>query len=94
MVGKHKAANPHDPRGLIADALELEGLSIAEYRSIFLDWALGTEIDSDIRLLARELHAQYVVEHPDHPIVELLANCRDELSPGYRRRGRFSSRRK
>ncbi|WP_179379569.1 hypothetical protein [Jannaschia marina] len=32
---------PDDPKGLIAEAYRIEGITEAECRSIFLDWALS-----------------------------------------------------
>lgn len=89
-------ASQWDKRGIIRDALSLEGLSESECRSIFFDWAFGLEKPEMAAQAARELlqvHSQ--TEHTDHPILGLLANAAQggQLAVQGRRGGR-SGRRK
>ena len=43
------AASTYDPRNLIREAYRIEGITLADCRSIFLDWALGLK-DGDVIL--------------------------------------------
>jgi len=45
---------PDDPKGLIADAYRIDGITLEECRSIFLDWALSVTDPAPVigRLLA------------------------------------------
>ena len=54
-----------DPKGLIADAFAIDGISAPECRSIFLDWALsfhGDQRAAIARLLER--HGDAPADHP------------------------------
>lgn len=56
---------PDDPKGLIAEAYRMDGISIGECRSIFLDWALSVpEPGPAIERL--------LVGRPGHPMTEVL----------------------
>ena len=71
-----------DPKGLVRDAYNIEGITIEECRSIFLDWALsvgGVPRDAIPGLLDR-------YGAPDHPMTRVL---RDGMAEGPRpkRRG-------
>ena len=74
-----------DPRGLIREAYRIEGISAAECRSIFLDWALG--LPGDVTDAARALHTVYAPHFPDHPMTGLLAEAAVP-APAARRGGR------
>lgn len=76
-----------DPKGLIAEAYKIDGITAAECRSIFLDWALNLDGDSTAALTALlERH-----EEGDHPMTQVmregLAACERP-----RRRGGWRSR--
>ncbi|MEM7487876.1 MAG: hypothetical protein AAF390_02000 [Pseudomonadota bacterium] len=76
------AKGADDPKGLIRDAYEIEGISKPECRSIFLDWALsidGPPGPAISRLL--EVHGE-----DGHPMTDVL---REGLAdaPAARRRG-------
>ena len=76
-----------DPKGLIAEAYKIDGITAAECRSIFLDWALNLEGDSTSALnILLERHGQ-----DDHPMTQVL---REGLSASAkpRRRGGWRSR--
>lgn len=79
-----------DPKGLIREAYKIEGITIEECKSIFLDWAMGAGDDpqGEIRILL-ERHA---VGRDDHPMTQVL---REGLATGDapRRRGGSRARR-
>ncbi|MEM7470162.1 MAG: hypothetical protein AAF340_02345 [Pseudomonadota bacterium] len=55
-----------DPKGLIHEAYEIDGITAGECRSIFLDWALNVPIGEDQTALIKALLAHYggAVGHP------------------------------
>ncbi|MFP7572049.1 hypothetical protein [Marivita sp. S2033] len=79
-----------DPKGLIADAFKMDGITYEECRSIFLDWALSVPMDADSpalieRLLARQPRA----DHPMRRVLEEgLASAKTPI-----RRGGWKGRR-
>lgn len=81
---------PDDPRGLIAEAYRIEGIGLAECRSIFLDWSLDRAI-ADPVAAAQRLALVYGVEHPEHPMTQVL---RDAAPQEARRRGGRAGRRR
>ncbi len=62
--------DPNDPKGLIREAYRIEGITLAECRSIFLDWALSVPTDDLQQVIARLL-AVYGQEER-HPMTEVL----------------------
>lgn len=84
MARKAKNATELDPRGVIRESYRIEGISEAECRSIFLDWAIGIPPAIETRTLLPELLALYGADQPDHPMTKVL---RDGLAePGQTRR--------
>lgn len=60
-----------DPRGLIREAYRIEGITIWDCRSVFLDWALGRD-PGDLRPEIEFLLTHYGAEAPTHPMTEVL----------------------
>jgi len=77
-----------DSRGLIHESYRIEGITAAECRSIFLDWAMGQDAGVDMKAALRRLQAEYAKGAPDHPMTALIAEglARDALANGRRRR--------
>ncbi|MEN8894290.1 hypothetical protein [Planktotalea arctica] len=76
-----------DPKGLVAEAYKIEGITPAECRSIFLDWALNVQGDTAAAIaVLLERHSP-----ADHPMSQVL---REGLVVGERprRRGGWRSR--
>ncbi len=86
-----KTPDPLDPKGLVREAYNMEGITAAECRSIFLDWALSLPETLDQPRALVTLHERYREERPDHPMTEVL---RQGLSSSGtpRRRGGWRSR--
>jgi len=76
-----------DPRGLIADAYKIDGISASECRSIFLDWALEPRDTGEIRAASARLLAQYEPMQPTHPMSAILHESITEISATPKRRG-------
>ena len=84
-----------DPRGLIYEAYRMESLKDEEYRSIFLDWALGIPIEQDAFGLINDLLAVYQMEYPDHPMTRILREgLKTNKTRTKRRRSRTSRKAK
>ncbi|WP_293444785.1 hypothetical protein [Planktotalea sp.] len=76
-----------DPKGLVAEAYKIDGITAAECRSIFLDWALSFQGDSKEALtVLLDRHGD-----EDHPMTQVM---REGLtaSDRPRRRGGWRSR--
>lgn len=69
---------PDDPKGLIHEAYRIDGITEAECRTIFLDWALSQTGDP-AEIIPRLLAAH---DAPDHPMTRVL---RDGLAAPARR---------
>jgi hypothetical protein len=65
-----------DPKGLIRESFAIEGITAAECRSIFVDWALSLPEGTDVPAAAALLMAHYAVQ--DHPMTGTL---REGLAP-------------
>lgn len=61
-----------DPKGLIRESYAIDGITAAECRSIFLDWALSLPIAVDVPIAAAKLIAHYAAGAPDHPMSTVL----------------------
>lgn len=77
-----------DPRGLIRDAYQIAGITSAECRSIFLDWALGVSGQLDSKAEVQALLVQYADEPVDHPMTQTLIAALKDAGPARRRGGR------
>jgi hypothetical protein len=74
-----------DPKGLIRESYRIEGIGLAECRSIFLDWAVSLPRGTDVRRALGRVIAEYGADR-DHPMTGvLLAGL--ETAPAPRRRG-------
>lgn len=61
-----------DPKGLIRESYAIEGITEAECKSIFIDWALSVK-GADPREAIRALLVRYGEgAPPDHPMTAIL----------------------
>ena len=79
-------ATPEDPRGLIAEAYEMQ-IGAEDCRSIFFDWALG-EAGPEMEAKLDRLIARYRDTRPEHPMTGVLLESRREVAAPRRRGGR------
>jgi hypothetical protein len=80
-----------DPKGLIDEAYRIEGITKAECRSIFLDWALSLPGQDEARENLAGLLSRYGEAWPDHPMTAVLTEgLADAGAP--RRRGGWRGR--
>mgnify|MGYP001586431122 CR=1 FL=1 len=81
----------HDPKALIREAYAIEGITDAQCRSIFLDWALSLPASMDTQASLSVLVKRYALEAPDHPMSEVLKNGQQTMT-NPKRRGGWRSR--
>ncbi|TMV14704.1 hypothetical protein [Arenibacterium halophilum] len=86
-----RTGNPDDPKGLIREAYNIEGITEAECRSIFLDWALSLGEGTETAASLRRLVDSYGANAPDHPMTAILRDGQTAITAP-RRRGGWRSR--
>ena len=84
-------ADEADPKGLIRESYAIEGITAAECRSVFVDWALSLPVGATLPEAIAALLARYDVAAPGHPMGHVL---REGLAPAPepRRRGGRAAR--
>ena len=89
-MGRDSEGSEPDPRGLVGESYRIEGVTEAECRSIFLDWAIAAPADPAPAIEA--LLDRHGAAAPDHPMTRVL---REALVTPVRtgRRGGWRSRR-
>ena len=83
----------NDPKALIRESFNIEGINIEECRSIFLDWALSLPNDVDAKKIIPLLIDKYN-DKKEHPmLLTLREGLITTLSPTRRggRRGRLTN---
>ena len=83
----------NDPKALIRESFNIEGINIEECRSIFLDWALSLPNDVDAKKIIPLLLKKYN-DKKEHPmLLTLREGLINTLSPIRRggRRGRLTN---
>lgn len=77
-----------DPKGLVRESYAIDGITAAECRSIFLDWALSLPVAADVPKAAAVLIAHYATGAPDHPMSAVLQEGLRAPALPHRRGGR------
>ena len=83
----------NDPKALIRESFNIEGINIEECRSIFLDWALSLPNDVDAKKIIPLLLNKYN-DKKEHPmLLTLREGLITTVSPTRRggRRGRLTN---
>ena len=61
-----------DPRGLLYEAYQIDVITLADCKTIFLDWALGLDYNIDqIKAVISALE-EYEEDNPIHPMTKVL----------------------
>ncbi|MEX0340463.1 MAG: hypothetical protein AB3N11_15670 [Arenibacterium sp.] len=76
-----------DPKGLVFESYRIEGITEAECRTIFLDWALSLPDGSNTARVLERLIAQYGTDFPDHPMTGVLRAGQAQMVAPKRRGG-------
>ena len=82
MKGDH-----NDPKALIRESFNIEGIKIEECRSILFDWALSLPNDADARIILPLLLEQYG-DKQEHPMLVTLKEGMIKTVSPIRRGGR------
>ena len=82
------ARDPDDPKGLIREAYRIDGITAAECRSIFLDWALSLPAPDQARPAIEAMLARYGFDAETHPMTQTLRAGLADAGPARRRGGR------
>ncbi len=77
-----------DPKGLIYEAYRIDGITEAECRTIFLDWALNVPPGRDLSECAKELYEEYGIRNVRHPMTRIISDGTREAEPPRRKGGR------
>lgn len=77
-----------DPKGLVRESYRIEGITLGECRSIFMDWALSLPIGANTPDALRCLIAEYATQAPDHPMNAVLEAALTAPEEPRRRGGR------
>lgn len=86
-----KSGDANDPKGLIYEAYRIDGITKADCRTIFLDWALSLPADRVQDQALAALLDTYGPKNDAHPMTEVLREGRQSIgSP--RRRGGWRAR--
>ncbi|MEO1491878.1 MAG: hypothetical protein AAFV19_06970 [Pseudomonadota bacterium] len=93
MTEPEDAAALYDPRGLILDAYRIEGITIQDCRTIFLDWALGLKDGQDAKEATRALLTHHADQPAGHPMTEVLTASLQSAAAPKRRGGAMARRR-
>lgn len=80
------ATDPDDPKGLVRESYNIEGITAAECRSILMDWALSLPLNCDQAAAAVRLLAARQPD-PAHPMSLLLTQVAQGVPERGRRRG-------
>lgn len=78
-----------DPKGLVRESYRIDGITLGECRSIFLDWALSLPVGADTTEPIHVLLEVYGA--PDHPMTQVLNEGLGQV-PNVRRRGGRAAR--
>jgi len=76
-----------DPKGLVRESYQIEGITAGECRPVFLDWALSVDKRQDVPTAIVRLIAEYADVNPGHPMNEVLAQGLGKTEPPRRRGG-------
>ena len=79
-----------DPKGLVRESYNIEGITAAQCRSIFLDWALSLANEQDVCHALMTLIAHYPPLHAYHPMNRVLDEAQSPVAAPVRRGGRKS----
>ena len=78
-----------DPKGLVRESYRIDGITVGECRSIFMDWALSVPSEQSVPEAVRVLIATYAADAPGHPMNAVLEEALTPLEPPRRRGGRI-----
>lgn len=76
-----------DPKGLVRESYRIDGITLAECRSVFLDWALSLPAGQSPGPALTVLMQTYGAKAPGHPMTQVLHEGAAPAAPPARRGG-------
>lgn len=76
-----------DPKGLILESYRIEGITMSECRTIFLDWALSLPDRINSAQAMKTLLERHAEAGPDHPMSAVLREGLEKTAQPKRRGG-------
>jgi hypothetical protein len=64
-----------DPKGLVRESYAIDGITLGECRSIFIDWALSVPVGVDTAEALRSVLAHFMPGNEDHPMTSVLTEA-------------------
>lgn len=80
--------DPDDKKGLIRESYRIEGITLSECRSIFLDWILSMPAGADHTGPVQRMLTKYADQPAQHPMTQTLKAALRTSGPARRRGGR------
>lgn len=77
-----------DPKGLVRESYNIEGITYGECGQIFIDWVLSLPVVVNTTDCIRALIAHYGTPNPDHPMTRVLTEALTAPEQPKRRGGR------
>ena len=77
-----------DPKGLVRESYNIDGISYGECGQIFIDWVLSLPVVVNTADCLRTLIAHYGIPNPDHPMTRVLTEALTAPEQPKRRGGR------
>jgi len=78
-----------DPKGLVRESYAIDGITLRECRSIFVDWVLSLPVGRSVPEALAVLIAQYAITRPDHPMSGVMQSGLAEPDAPRRKGGRM-----
>ena len=83
-----------DKTGLIRESYRIDGIDIAQCRSIFLDWVLKLPQDTDVTAAVQLMLQTHATDAMEHPMSMVLRDALVVADAGGRRGGASGRRRR
>lgn len=77
----------HDPKALIREAYNIEGITVSQCRSIFFDWALSLPAGEDTQASLQILIDRHTVGKANHPMTQVMLDGQVQMTRPKRRGG-------
>lgn len=82
-----KKGDANDPKGLIYESYQIDGITKSECRTIFLDWALSLALDANTGQNIRQMLLKYGADAPAHPMTAVMEEGLKGMAAPQRRGG-------